>query len=120
MVSVTASYSPKYILLEALNNGQALPFLTTAQQTFVGLEDVLKTSSTRLQRNNFSSSKTSWKYVFKTSCEMTSRRLGDKQNVYWNICVKPWPTSKSKSVFNKSISHKSLFHQSKANPNCIN
>ena len=52
MVSVTASYSPKYILLEALNNGPALPFLTTAQQTFVGLEDVLKTSSTRLQRNN--------------------------------------------------------------------
>ena len=52
MVNVTASYSPKYILLEALNNGQALPFLTTAQQTFVGFEDVLKTSSTRLQRNN--------------------------------------------------------------------
>ena len=82
------------------------------QQTFLGLQDFLKTSSTRLQRNNFSSSK--------TSCEMTSRRLGDKQNVYWNICVKPWPTSKSKSVLNKSISHKSLFHQSKANPNCIN
>ena len=40
-----------------------------SQQTFVGLEDVLKTcskhvlktSSTRLQRNNFTSSKTSWK-----------------------------------------------------------
>ena len=29
------------------------------QQTFVGLQDVLKTSSTRLQRNNFTSSKTS-------------------------------------------------------------
>ena len=52
------------------------------QQTFVGLQDVLKTSSrhvlktssTRLQRNNFSFSKTSWKMkncysedVFKTS-----------------------------------------------------
>ena len=32
---------------------------TTSQQTFVGLQDVFKTSSTRLQRNNFSSSKTS-------------------------------------------------------------
>ena len=39
------------------------------QQTFVGLEHVLKTSSrhvlktssTRLQRNNFASSKTSWR-----------------------------------------------------------
>ena len=29
MVNVAASYSPKYILLEALSNGQALPFLTT-------------------------------------------------------------------------------------------
>ena len=46
-----------------------------SQQTFVGLQDVLKTSSrhvlktssTRLQHNNFLSSKTSWKYVFKTS-----------------------------------------------------
>ena len=41
--------------------------LAITQQTFVGLEDVLKmssrhvlkTSSTRLQRNNFTSSKTS-------------------------------------------------------------
>ena len=107
---------------------------------------VLKTSSTRLQRINFSSSKTSWRRlanVFKTSCEMSSRRLGrqkivtlktswrrledmywrrlgDKQDVYWNICIKPWSTNKSKSVFNKSISHKSLFHQSKVNPSCIN
>ena len=58
------------------------------QQTFVGLQDVLKTSSkhvlktssARPQRNNFSSSKTSWRHledisqdVFKTS----SRRLYD-------------------------------------------
>ena len=43
--------------------------LRYSQQTFVGLEDVfktssrhvLKTSSTRLQRNNFASSKTSWR-----------------------------------------------------------
>ena len=31
----------------------------TSEQTFVGLQYVLKTSSTRFQRNNFSSSKTS-------------------------------------------------------------
>ena len=48
------------------------------QQTFVGLQDVLKTSSTPFQRNNFLSSKTSSRHlarrvedVFKTS----SRRL---------------------------------------------
>ena len=33
--------------------------ISLSQQTFVGLEDALKTSSTRLQRNNFTSSKTS-------------------------------------------------------------
>ena len=62
-----------------------IPFLHSPQQTFVGLEDVLKmfsrhvlkTSSTRLQCNNFSSSntssrrkiftlKTSSRHVFKT------------------------------------------------------
>ena len=34
-------------------------YKVTCQQTFVGLEDVLKTSSPRLQRNKFSPSKTS-------------------------------------------------------------
>ena len=129
-------------------------FKATSQLTFAGLQDVLKTSSkhvlktssARLQPNNFLSSKTSsrrlvrclqdvlktswkrkncyakdvlktsWRHVLKTSW----RRLVDKQNVYWNICIKPWPTNKSKSVFNNSFSHKSLFHQSKANPNFIN
>ena len=44
--------------------------VATTQQTFVGFQDVLKTSSIRLQRNNFSSSKTYWRYledVLKTS-----------------------------------------------------
>ena len=40
---------------------------TTSQQTFVGLQDVFKTSSTRLQRNNFSSPKTSWRRLANTS-----------------------------------------------------
>ena len=38
-----------------------IPSMQNPHQTFVGLEDVLKTSSTRLQRNNFTSSKTSWR-----------------------------------------------------------
>ena len=65
-----------------------------SQQTFAGLEDVFKTSSrhafktssTRLQRNHFTSSKTSsrrlenalktsCKDVLKTSCKMSSRHL---------------------------------------------
>ena len=52
--------------------------------------------------------------------DMSWRRLVDKQNVYWDICIKPWPTNKSKLVSNKSISYKSIFHESKANPKCIN
>ena len=56
------------------------------QQTFVGLQDVLetysrhvlKTSSTRLQRNNFSSSKTSWRRLANTFW----RRL---QDVLWDV-----------------------------------
>ena len=58
------------------------------QQTFVALQDVLKTSSkhvfktssTRLQRNNFSSSKTSWRRledVLKTFSRPLARRLQD-------------------------------------------
>ena len=54
------------------------------QQTFVGLQDVLKTSSTRLQHSNFRSSKTSWRGledVFKTSPKTSSRRLGRRKIV---------------------------------------
>ena len=88
------------------------------QQTFVGLPDVsktswrhvFKTSSTPLQRNNFTSSKTSWRrlerqknftlktpwshvlktswrHVLKTSwiniLKTSSRLLGGKKKVYW-------------------------------------
>ena len=45
---------------------------------------VFKTSSTRLQRNNFTSSKTSWRRlddVFKTSPKTSSRRLGRRKIV---------------------------------------
>ena len=54
------------------------------QQTFVGLQDVLKTSSIRLQRNIFTSSKTSWRRledVFKTSRKTSWRRLGRRKIV---------------------------------------
>ena len=50
------------------------------QQTFAGLRDILKTSSTRLQRNSFTSFKTPGRRledVFKTS----SRRLGRRKIV---------------------------------------
>ena len=57
----------------------------TSQQTFAGLRDVLKTSSryvlktysTRLQRNNFSSPKTSWRRLGRQKIVTlkTSRRL---------------------------------------------
>ena len=61
-----------------------------SQQTFVGLEDVLKTSSTCLQGNYFSSSKTSWRHledVLKTSSKdvlKTSwRHLEDEKLLCW-------------------------------------
>ena len=51
-------------------------YKVTCQQTFVGLEAVLKTSSTRLQRNKFSSSKTSWRRV-ENVLRHLARRLED-------------------------------------------
>ena len=56
---------------------------------------VLKTPSTRLQRNNFTSSKTSWRHVLKMSwrhvfkmswrhaLKTSWRHYGDKQYIYW-------------------------------------
>ena len=71
---ITCQSPGKFSLCEFL----IIYFLMLTQQTFVGLQDflktssrhVLKTSSTRLQRNNFLSSKMSWKRlenVLKTS-----------------------------------------------------
>ena len=82
--------------------------IVTTQQTFIGFQDTLKTSSTRLQRNNFCLSrrlqdvfktlKTCWTHVDMLTCcrwrrvlktpwrhvlKASSRRLGDKQNVCW-------------------------------------
>ena len=51
-------------------------YKVTCQQTFVGLEDVLKTSSPRLQRNKFSPSKTSWRRV-ENVLRHLARRLED-------------------------------------------
>ena len=54
-------------------------FCNTTQQTFVGLQDILKTSLARLQRNNFTSSKTSWRRLAK----MTWRSFQDlSQDVF--------------------------------------
>ena len=87
--------------------------------------------STYPQRNNFSSSKTSWRAswktkncyaedIFKTSWwhifKTSSRRLEDKQNCLLEISV----CTKSKCVSSKSIFPKSISDESKANPKCIN
>ena len=112
------------------------------QQTFFGLEDALKTSSTRLQRNNFTSSKTSsrrledalegeqllrWRRledvlntcledVLKTYLENVLKTLWRETKCLLGISV----SNKSKCVSNKSILHKSISDISKANPNCNN
>ena len=76
---------------------------------------ILKTSSTRPQHNNFTSSKTKICYaedIFKTS----GRHYGDQKNYLLGISV----SNKSKCVSNKSIFYKSQSSNSKANPKCIN
>ena len=57
-------------------------YKVTCQQTFVGLEDVLKTSSRRLQRNKFSPSKTSWRRV-ENVLRHLARRLEDVLKTSW-------------------------------------
>ena len=117
---------------------------------------VLKTSSTRLQRNNFTSSKTTWKrtswrrlrrrkiVTLKTSWrrlediswrlleDMSWRRLEDmswrpfkdfmetNKILTGDICILISGFNKPKCVSNKSVFHKSISDNSKANPKCIN
>ena len=71
----------KYSLEKKIRSGIIYRYMcsnykVTCQQTFVGLEAVLKTSSTRLQRNKFSSSKTSWRRV-ENVLRHLARRLED-------------------------------------------
>ena len=98
---------------------------------------VLKTSSTHLQRNNFTSSKTSWRRfqdlsqdvlktswktkncyaedVLKTCLEDVLKTLWRQAKYLLGISV----SNKSKCVSNKSIFHKSISDKSKANPKCV-
>ena len=89
--------------------------------------DVSKTSSVRLQRNHFLSSKTFWRHLAKTFW----RRLEDVLNTCLeDVCKTSWRlttcflelsvSNKSKCVSNKSIFYKSLSDESKVNPKCIN
>ena len=112
--------------------------LDNTQQTFVGLQDVFKTcleeSSTRLQHNNFSSSRTSWKtknryaedvtswkHVLMTSwrhvSKTSSRRVGGKQNVYWGYL---YLTNINVYLTNLYLTNLSISGESKTNPKCIN
>ena len=91
---------------------------------------VLKTTSTRLQRNNFTSSndvledeellrwrslqdvlKTSWRRILKTSW----RNYGDKTKYLLGISA----SNKSKCVSKKSVFYKSIFENSQVNPKWI-
>ena len=95
-----------------MSNGKTtINLLTVAQQTFLGLQDVfkksskhvLKTSSVRLQRNNFSSSKNSGRRleevlqrrlqnILKRCRKTSSRRLGRRKiftlNTFWRYVLK--------------------------------
>ena len=124
------------------------------QQTFVGLgglfktspRHALKTSSTHLQRNNFTSSedekllhwrrlqdalnicledllKTYLEDVWKTCVEDVLKTcLGDVLKTLWRQTKNLLGTAvsnKSKCISNKSIFYKSIFDNSKANPNAL-
>ena len=80
-VPPSPSYSPNSIWLEITTSTVCT---VTSQQIFVGLGDILKTSSARLQRNNFTSSKTSWRRLE----DMSWRRLEDMswrrlEDMFW-------------------------------------
>ena len=90
------------------------------QQTFVGLEDVLKTpskhvlrtSSTLLQRNNFSSSKTSWRRLedaLTTSRETSLRR---RQEFLKTCC-------KTKNCYAEDVFKTSCRHVLKTSWRCL-
>ena len=88
---------------------------------------VLKTSSTRLQRNNFTPSKTSSKTkncyaedVLKTCLEDLLKILSRQTKYLRGISVYFSRDNKSKCVSNKSVFHKSISDNSNANPKCIN
>ena len=86
------------------------------QQTFLVLQYVLKTSWRRLQRNNFSSSKTSSRRVFKTPSQdvfkKSSRRVCKTSSLrrLEDILKTSWKTKKcdAEDVFNTSST---LLHQ---------
>ena len=94
---------------------------------------VLKTSSTHLQRNNFTSSKTFWRRledVLEDEKLLRWRRLQDVLKTYLEDVFKTSRrqtkfllvisvSNKSKCVSNKSMFHKSISDKSKANPKCV-
>ena len=73
-------------------------------------EEVFKTSWKHVLKTSWRHVlKTSWRHILKTSW----RHYREKQNTNWG-------SNKSKCVSNKSIFHKSISDNSKANPKCIN
>ena len=89
--------SSRYVLKTSSTHLQCNIFLSSKMSTS-GLEDVLKTSwrrfedilqgvlkkaGKRLRRRKIVTLKTFWRRLE----EMPWRHLGDKQNIYWDICI---------------------------------
>ena len=129
----------KWLLKQCESSFSSIKSKVVTQQTFVGLYDVfktssghvLKTSSTCLQRNNFWSFKTSWKRledVLEDEKLLRWRRLQDVfktclQDIFKTSWKKKWGYLYLKNlngyVSNKSIFHKSVPAESKANPKSL-
>ena len=96
------------------------------------LEDVFKTSSRRLERQKIVTLKTSsrcfedisWRRLEDMSWrrydDMSCRCLEDVLKTLWRQGKFLLGISESTCISNKSIYHKSVFDNSKANPKCIN
>ena len=90
------------------------------QQTFVGLEDVFKMSWKTKHCYNEDVLKTCLEDVLKTCLEDVLRILWRQTKHLLGICEYLSGDNKSKCVSNKSIFHKSISGNSKANSKCIN
>ena len=85
-----------------------------SEQTFVGLEDVLKTYLEDVLKTSLEDVlKTSLEDVLKTYLE----HYGKKQNTYWGYLYQTNLNVYLTNLYNKSILHKSISGNSKVNPN---
>ena len=84
------------------------------------LQDVCKTSSRHLGRRKIVTLKTSWRRLEDMSWRPLKDFMETNKILTRDICILISGFNKPKCVSNKSVFHKSISDNSKANPKCIN